>query len=322
MDANNTPAVIKQVAFWTSAKEGRLISLYSQFSLLWDYRHPDYYKRDRRDHAMRTIAASFNEFDVLSVKEKIKSLRDYFVKELKKEQFAARESPSKRYVSRWEHFNAWNFLRRVISSVPAALPTVNAPHVEIRPEALGANHVSTIAGSPVPMVLPLLPGFQSPARTEQASMLQQLPPRDCSQEGPAVKKPRLPESPPRSPSDLADITSIAGSLDKRPRLSSSPEVDPKPMESASSVQSGTHHHPSVTSEADSNGILGNAADARGHASMDNGGCAENLNLSSKDCNNAMFCGQLILELRKMAHFKRDFAKLRFMQILFDVKYKA
>lgn len=64
MDAENTSALIRQGPFWTRDKENRLIGLYSHFSLLWDCRHPDYYRRDRREHAMRAIGAALdNEFD-------------------------------------------------------------------------------------------------------------------------------------------------------------------------------------------------------------------------------------------------------------------
>ncbi|KAH9360164.1 hypothetical protein HPB48_011455 [Haemaphysalis longicornis] len=64
MDSNNTPALLRQAPFWTRDKEEQLIGLYSQFSLLWDRRHPYYYKRERREHAMRATAAALNnEFD-------------------------------------------------------------------------------------------------------------------------------------------------------------------------------------------------------------------------------------------------------------------
>ncbi|XP_077552816.1 uncharacterized protein LOC144167423 isoform X2 [Haemaphysalis longicornis] len=234
MDADNTPALISQGPFWTRDKENRLIGLYSHFSLLWDCRHPDYYRRDRREHAMRAIAAALdNEFDVLSVKEKIKSLRDYFVKELKKEHAAALSSLPGRYVSRWEHFNALHFLRRVIYSVPATPHTVNVPQAH----------------------------------------------------------------------------------------SSSAEVGQKPEMPTLSARSETLS-PAGTSATDSNGVPTSAADARGQNGMDGGRFAENLNQPSRDAHNALFCGQLILELRKMTSVQRDYAKLRFMQILFDVKYKA
>ncbi|XP_077544537.1 uncharacterized protein LOC144157196 [Haemaphysalis longicornis] len=163
-----------------------------------------------------------------SVKAKIKNMRDYFVKELQKEHAAARSSPSERYFSRWDHFNAWNFLRRVIYSVPATPHTINVPQA---------------SSSPV-------------------------------------------------------------------------QINQKPNIPTHSGQSGTLHPP-VTSEAHSNSVLTSAADARGQDGTDYGSWAENLGTC-----NALFCGQLIVQMRKMSSVQRDYAKLRFMQILFDVKYKA
>lgn len=49
---------------WTVEKEALLIQLYKDYRLLWDSRHPEYYKRDKRDKAMRAIAKALdNEFD-------------------------------------------------------------------------------------------------------------------------------------------------------------------------------------------------------------------------------------------------------------------
>lgn len=328
MDADNTPALISQGPFWTRDKENRLIGLYSHFSLLWDCRHPDYYRRDRREHAMRAIAAALdNEFDVLSVKEKIKSLRDYFVKELKKEHAAVLSSLPGRYVSRWEHFNALHFLRRVIYSVPATPHTVNVPQAEVKPEPQNSSLAFADTASPETRDLSSLTNFQPPAIAGQASTLQLLPPRGGTQETRIVANPRLPESPPRAPTLLDDVTATVGSPAKRPRRScsqehsSSAEVGQKPEMSTLSARSETLS-PAGTSATDSNGVPTGAADARGQNGMDGGRFAENLNQPSRDAHNALFCGQLILELRKMTSVQRDYAKLRFMQILFDVKYKA
>ncbi|KAL1476206.1 hypothetical protein MTO96_036686 [Rhipicephalus appendiculatus] len=78
MDASSTESRNQR---WTSDKETRLIGLYERHRLLWDSRHPHYRDRDRRERAMSNIAQGLqDEFDVVSVKNKIKWLRDYFVK--------------------------------------------------------------------------------------------------------------------------------------------------------------------------------------------------------------------------------------------------
>ncbi|KAH7960918.1 hypothetical protein HPB49_024802 [Dermacentor silvarum] len=107
---------------WTSEKETRLIGLYQNYRLLWDQRHPDYYKRDQREYAMRAIADGMgNEFDVVSVKHKIKTLRGYFVNEMKKEEGPRTSSCS--YTSRWKHFKCCEFLRGTISVDASSQPT-------------------------------------------------------------------------------------------------------------------------------------------------------------------------------------------------------
>ncbi|XP_075554512.1 uncharacterized protein LOC142587403 isoform X4 [Dermacentor variabilis] len=70
---------------------------------------------------------------VLNVKNKIKWLRDYFVKELKRElgltvkTTSHQGTPSQGYVSRWEHFNKWAFLRSIFSADLCSPSTTNAP---------------------------------------------------------------------------------------------------------------------------------------------------------------------------------------------------
>ncbi|KAK8783423.1 hypothetical protein V5799_010212, partial [Amblyomma americanum] len=113
---------------WTNEKEARLISLYGMYRLLWDSHHPQYYK-DSRERAINAIAQGLdNKFNVVNVKDKIKSLRNYLVKELRKEA-ASRKSPAVRpYVSRWQHFCSWDFLRRVICcDASVQSPTVDLP---------------------------------------------------------------------------------------------------------------------------------------------------------------------------------------------------
>lgn len=56
---------------------------------------------------MPRVMRTFYSPAVPRVKDKIKSLRDYFVKELKKEE-GMRQSG---YVSPWTHFRSWAFLR-------------------------------------------------------------------------------------------------------------------------------------------------------------------------------------------------------------------
>ncbi|XP_077490530.1 uncharacterized protein LOC144101297 [Amblyomma americanum] len=163
---------------WTNEKEARLISLYGTHRLLWDSRHPAYYNKDSREHAIKAIAQGLdNEFNVVNVKDKIKSLRDYFVKELKKEA-ASRKSPAVRpYVSRWEHFRSWDFLRSVICCDPrvqspptADLPSgpLDGPHCGVKQELQEVYPVFFIAEEP-DMILPSSPECSLDEDEEQPS---------------------------------------------------------------------------------------------------------------------------------------------------------
>ncbi|EEC18207.1 hypothetical protein IscW_ISCW013778 [Ixodes scapularis] len=135
---------------WSSDEEAQVIRLYENHSLLWDSRHPDYYNREKRDVTMRAIAEAMSgDFDVVDVKDKIKILRDYFVKELKKED-ASRKAANQGYVSRWEHFRSWDFLRSAISN-EATLPCIHCEPWTVYPVSLGGCEATET------MILPSTP---------------------------------------------------------------------------------------------------------------------------------------------------------------------
>ncbi|XP_075537698.1 uncharacterized protein LOC142572456 isoform X2 [Dermacentor variabilis] len=220
---------------WTSEKETRLIGLYQKFRLLWDHRHPDYYKRDQREYAMRAIADGMcNEFDVVNVKDKIKTLRDYFVKEMKKEEGSRASACA--YTSRWEHYKCWEFLRGTVnvdtSSQPAGAPAISYPRTPPQQN----NHVDFSTGNGSQ----LYEANTSPPRVARA----------CTS-------------------------------------------------TSTSVETGNHAGPSTS--------------------------ANNVALMAvSDLNDgeALFCQQITSELREMAKYQRDLAKVRIQQVLFDVKYMS
>ncbi|KAH9363847.1 hypothetical protein HPB48_020873 [Haemaphysalis longicornis] len=117
MDSNSDPpGPKKRKLAWSSAEEMRLIELYRQFSLLWDNRLPDYYKKEQRQCALRAIASRMGDkFTVGNVRDKIKTLRDYYVKEKKREE-SKRKHNFRGYVPRWEHFASLEFLRHCTAS--------------------------------------------------------------------------------------------------------------------------------------------------------------------------------------------------------------
>ncbi|XP_077507442.1 uncharacterized protein LOC144118365 [Amblyomma americanum] len=202
---------------WTNEKEARLISLYGMYRLLWDNRHPEYYKKDSREQAINAIAQGLdNEFNVVNVKDKIKSLRDYFVKELRKEA-ASRKSPALRpYVSRWEHFRSWDFLRSVVCCDPSVQ---SPPTVDLPSGPLGGLHCVIDA------MLPTLVRPRASRRTGVKRERQEMYPGFFDAEGPDVILPSSPEC----SSDEDEVRP-----NSRKTGSSSPPPPPVPQASGSS----------------------------------------------------------------------------------------
>ncbi|XP_077507397.1 uncharacterized protein LOC144118301 [Amblyomma americanum] len=201
----------------TNEKEARLISLYGMYRLLWDNRHPEYYKKDSREQAINAIAQGLdNDFNVVNVKEKIKSLRDYFVKELRKEA-ASRKSPALRpYVSRWEHFRSWDFLRSVVCCDPSVQ---SPPTVDLPSGPLDGLHCVIDA------MLPTLVRPRASRRTGVKRERQEMYPGFFDAEGPDVILPSSPEC----SSDEDEVRP-----NSRKTGSSSPPPPSVPQESGSS----------------------------------------------------------------------------------------
>ncbi|CAN8021406.1 unnamed protein product [Ixodes persulcatus] len=164
-------AQTRRLNYWTSEKEAQLIHLYRDNSLLWDSRHTDYYKRDRRDQAMAAIAdAMDNEFDVVAVKDKIKTLRDYFVKELKKVA-TSRKTKTLGYVSRWEHFGSWDFLRAAITRDSSLLSANSAAYPASRIKLECPDGVLPVTEMTETMILPATPTTNTSPEASQRPLM-------------------------------------------------------------------------------------------------------------------------------------------------------
>lgn len=299
----------RRSSFWCSEKESELIRLYEMHSLLWDGRHPEYYKRDKRDAAMRSIARTLGpEFDVTSVKDKIKTLRDYFVKELKKEEIS-RKSSAPGYVSRWEHFGSWRFLRSVLATDAAKftspyggtftghvkqelsdtyqiytsepdetmiLPTIEPPDTPPRAPCTSGGSQSRVCTADF-LTRPAAQRYCTPA-----TMTGTDPPEALSAPHGASLQPLLPKWPWSSVLQPGGIDSAAASMDTCAtgiHLPGTPNL----------VSTGVQEVPS----------------------------AQNAETQDED---TFFCKHVISELRQMPKYQKDLAKLRIQQALFEVKY--
>ncbi|CAN8016452.1 unnamed protein product, partial [Ixodes persulcatus] len=294
---------------WSSDEEAQVIRLYENHSLLWDSRHPDYYNREKRDVTMRAIAEAMSgDFDVVDVKDKIKILRDYFVKELKKED-ASRKAANQGYVSRWEHFRSWDFLRSAISS-EATLPCL--PKLQIHCEPWTVYPVS-LGGCEATetMILP-----STPPDTDQSAPNAPRPQSPREEIAKRFVQPRpLPkwQGPP-----VASCVNLVAPLPppvKKARqlvFQEAPDLrnrSPSPQSIVTScIQTPEPNHFSIAvptmEETDSAALRFPLKDEYGDA--ENG--------------DVIFCRHVISELRQMPKYQRDLTKLRIQQALFEVKY--
>ncbi|KAL1437042.1 hypothetical protein MTO96_049050 [Rhipicephalus appendiculatus] len=314
---------------WTSEKETRLIGLYEKFRLLWDHRHPDYYKRDQRENAMRAIADGMgNEFDVVNVKDKIKTLRDYFVKEMKKEE-GSRTSPCA-YISRWEHYRCWEFLRGTVNVETSSQPPMPCP--EVKREVPDVYPVFPSYNCETDMILPSTPdsseeeGSGSPRKrpacrrnsTSNGSPLKNFA---IGSESTALTRDSV-VSPFMNGFRTASLRPLPT---KRLRQVTVPERTP-PRQS-NHVENGSHLYEtsSLSTSASPSRIAGTSinGEAGNHAGP-SASSSKVAHVSASDLTDgeALFCQQITSELREMAKYQRDLAKVRIQQVLFDVKYMS
>ncbi|KAG0411356.1 hypothetical protein HPB47_011513 [Ixodes persulcatus] len=307
---------------WSSDEEAQVIRLYENHSLLWDSRHPDYYNREKRDVTMRAIAEAMSgDFDVVDVKDKIKILRDYFVKELKKED-ASRKAANQGYVSRWEHFRSWDFLRSAISS-EATLPCVRNAYAR----TADLLHGTQTAFCPVYAVL--FGGYIRGCEATETMILPSTPP-DTDQSAPNAPRPQSPREeiakrfvqprplPKWQGPPVASCVNLVAPLPppvKKARqlvFQEAPDLrnrSPSPQSIVTScIQTPEPNHFSIAvptmEETDSAALRFPFKDEYGDA--ENG--------------DVIFCRHVISELRQMPKYQRDLTKLRIQQALFEVKY--
>ncbi|KAM7312430.1 hypothetical protein ISCGN_009335 [Ixodes scapularis] len=240
---------------------------------------------------------------LVDVKDKIKILRDYFVKELKKED-ASRKAANQGYVSRWEHFRSWDFLRSAISN-EATLPCIHCEPWTVYPVSLGGCEATET------MILPSTP----PDTGESAPNA----PRPQSPREEIAKRFALPRPLPKwQGPPVASCVNLVAPLPPpvkkapQPVLQEAPNFgnrSPSPQSIASScVQTPEPNHFSITVPT-----MEETGSAASRFPLKNGsGDAEN--------GDVIFCRQVISEIRQMPKYQRDFTKLRIQQALFEVKY--
>eukprot|EP00794_Sanderia_malayensis_P016750 gene16750-18444_t len=92
---------------WTSEETDRLIEHWSKHELLYNPRHPDYYKRDKRALAMNDICLAMGVISAGDITRKMENLRSYYGREKRK----MSDTAGGDFNSRWAYFQPLSFLQ-------------------------------------------------------------------------------------------------------------------------------------------------------------------------------------------------------------------
>lgn len=301
----------RRIQRWTPDKEARLIGLYEQNRLLWDSRHPDYHNKDKREGAMSAIAQALqDEFDVLDVKNKIKWLRDYFVKELKRElgltvKRTSHQRPScQGYVSRWEHFHKWAFLRSICSADLCSPSTTNAPDSQMQNDSAD--------------VRPPIPNGEGRSAEMPAST------QDFSSND---SRPQTPSVPPKNNAACNPVPVTMPVCE--PCAPSRSSTTSTPAALVMGTRRSESHVPTPTSDKEHEDAVPafrvpSADEKRGHdlpaSDVETGPRNEPGFATIGDVSVDLFSLHVMWQLREMNQYQRDLAILRIRQQLFDAQY--
>ena len=96
---------------WTVEEINRLIKVWSNHEVLYNTRHPDYYRREKRSVAMADLQEKLGGVNLVDIVRKMENLRSYFGREIKR--IHDNETPvgSLQGQSRWAYFDSLLFLQ-------------------------------------------------------------------------------------------------------------------------------------------------------------------------------------------------------------------
>lgn len=123
---------------WSQDLTKHFLEIYEQFPSLWDTRHADYKDRDQKKSALKQIVDAMIEFvpdfDIVSAKAKIRSIRNAYTLELHKVTKSKRNGalPSEVYTPTVSWFaTADRFLRNVVQTRTNDCSFVSFTHVQV-----------------------------------------------------------------------------------------------------------------------------------------------------------------------------------------------
>ncbi|XP_062121257.1 uncharacterized protein LOC133835276 isoform X2 [Drosophila sulfurigaster albostrigata] len=101
----------KQSNMWDREKTIKLIEFYENHSVLWDASSADYKNKHKKQNAYREIAEELDKSND-EIKPKIHHLRTQFLQEVRRvKQKKCGQATSDNYTSKWEFFDALNFIQ-------------------------------------------------------------------------------------------------------------------------------------------------------------------------------------------------------------------
>jgi len=95
---------------WTVEEINRLIKVWSNHEVLYNTRHPDYYRREKRSVAMADLQDKLGGINLVDIIRKMENLRSYFGREIKRIHDNETSVSTLQGQSRWAYFDSLLFL--------------------------------------------------------------------------------------------------------------------------------------------------------------------------------------------------------------------
>lgn len=137
-------ATPNRARLWTVEEIDRLIKVWSKHEVLYNTRHPDYYKREKRSVSMSDINEEMDGINLVDIIRKMENLRSYFGREIKKlhDSGVVGSAEGK---SRWAYFDKLLFLEGHMNQKKATPRPVD--QVTTRYDSDGGENIDGAVGN-------------------------------------------------------------------------------------------------------------------------------------------------------------------------------
>ncbi|XP_065050978.1 uncharacterized protein LOC135680748 [Rhopilema esculentum] len=134
---------------WTVEEISLLIKVWSNNEVLYNTRHTDYYKRDKRSVAMNEIHEALGKIHLVDIIRKMENLRSYFGREIKRLYDSGVPVGATKGQSRWAYFDSLLFLEGHMNqkrATPRSDDTVAICDVDGNYESYGGHDECSMEG--------------------------------------------------------------------------------------------------------------------------------------------------------------------------------